>query len=69
MGEVTVALYVALALVGFTLAAIGALRRVPILRAAGTALLVGLAGAWIVGLPGAALGVVALVIFLARGRS
>lgn len=68
MGDVTVAAFVvftiaALALVGF---GFFARARTPIV--AGWALLVSLAGAWVVGLPGAAAGLVAL-LFLRRGRS
>jgi len=58
MGDVTVVAFGVLA---------GALRRARIPLVIGSALLLALAGTWMFGLPGAAVGVVALG-FLKRGR-
>lgn len=68
MGDVTVVAFGVLTLVGLALVGFGALRRTRILLAAGSGLLLALAGAWTLGLPGAAVGMVALV-FLRRRRS
>jgi hypothetical protein len=68
MGDVTVAAFVVLAIAALTLVGFGFFTRARNPIVAGGALLVSLAGAWIVGLPGAAAGLVALV-FLRRGRS
>jgi hypothetical protein len=57
-----------LALVGLALVGLGALRRSRLLVAVGAALLLALAGLWMLGLPGAALGAVALGPLL-RGRA
>ena len=68
MGDVTVALFGLLALLGLALIGFGSIRRARTPIVAGAALLISLAGASIVGLPGAALGLIALA-FLRRGRS
>jgi hypothetical protein len=68
VGDVTVVAFSVLTLVGLALVGFGALRRTRILLAAGSGLLLALAGAWTLGLPGAAAGIVALV-FLRRRRS
>ena len=68
MGDVTVVAFGILTLVGLVLVGFGALRRARIPLVIGGALLLALAGAWMLGLPGAAVGVVALG-FLRRGRS
>jgi hypothetical protein len=67
VSDVTVALFGLLALLGLGLVGFGSIRssRKPIV--AGVALLTSLAGAWIVGLPGVALGLIALAFW--RGRS
>ncbi len=68
MGDVTVVVFGVLALVGLALAGFGALRRTRILLVLGGGLLLALAGAWAIGLPGAALGLLALA-FSRRKRS
>jgi hypothetical protein len=68
VGDVTVALLGLLALLGLALVGIGSIRRARKPIVAGAALLLSLTGAWIVGLPGAALGLIAFA-FLRRGRS
>lgn len=60
MGDVTVTAFAVLALLGLVLVGVGAVRGARIPLAAGTGLLLALAGAWMVGLPGVALGLVAL---------
>lgn len=65
MGEVTVVAYAALALVGISLVGVGAVRRSRGALVAGAALLMALLGAWTIGLPGLALGVIPLA-FLKR---
>ena len=67
MGDVTVVAFGLVALIGLALVGFGALRRLRTLMILGTALLLGLAGAWALGLPGGALGLIALA-FLRRGR-
>lgn len=67
MGDVTVVAFGVLTLVGLALVGFGALRRARIPLVIGGALLLALAGTWMLGLPGAAVGVVALG-FLKRGR-
>jgi hypothetical protein len=64
----TVAAFGALALLGLALVGFGAVRRARIPLVAGRGLLLTFAGAWVVGLPGVALGVVALG-FWRRKRS
>jgi hypothetical protein len=66
MGDVTVAAFAGLALLGLVLAGIGGVRGTRLLLVAGGGLLLGLAGAWVVGLPGAALGLVALLFWRRR---
>ena len=66
MGDVTVAAFVALTLVGCGLVTWGALRRTRVALAAGGALLLALVGAWVLGLPGAALGLLALAFVRRR---
>lgn len=68
MGDVTVAAFVVLTTAALALVGFGFFRRARAPVVAGAALLVSLAGAWVVGLPGAAAGLVALP-FLRRGRS
>jgi hypothetical protein len=68
MGEVTVALFSTLAVIGLVLVAIGLFRGARSLTVVGCALLLALAGAWTIGPPGAAAGLVAFG-FLGRGRS
>lgn len=65
MGEVTVVAYAALALVGISLVGVGAVRQSRGFLVAGAALLMALVGAWTIGLPGLAAGVVPLA-FLKR---
>lgn len=66
MGDVTVTAFAVLALLGLVLAGIGAVRRVRLPLVAGTGLLLALAGAWVLGLPGVALGLVALAFWRRR---
>lgn len=68
MGDVTVVAFAALAVVGLALVGWGGLRgaRLPLMLGGG--LLLALAGAWVVGLPGAALGAVPLA-FARRRRA
>ena len=68
MGDAIVIGFGVLTLVGCVLVGLGTFRRARILLVAGGALLLALAGAWMLGLPGAAVGVVALG-FLRRGRT
>jgi hypothetical protein len=68
MGDVTVALFGLLALLGLTLVGFGSFTRAHNPIVAGAALLISLAGAWVIGLPGAALRLVALA-FVRRRRS
>jgi len=68
VGDVTVVAFGVLTLVGLALVGFGALRRSRILLVVGGAILLALAGTWMLGLPGAAVGVVALG-FWRRGRS
>lgn len=68
MGDVTVAAFGVLALAGLSFLLFGAFARSRNVMVAGAALLLGLCGAWVAGLPGAAVGLVALV-FLRRQRS
>jgi hypothetical protein len=56
VGDVTVVAFGVLTLVGLALVGFGALRRARILLVAGSGLLLALAGAWTLGLPGAAVG-------------
>jgi len=67
VGDVTVVAFGILTLVGLVLVGFGALRRARIPLVIGGALLLALAGTWMFGLPGAAVGVVALG-FLKSGR-
>lgn len=66
MGEVTVTAFGILALLGLVLVGIGAVRGARIPLVAGTGLLLAIAGAWVVGLPGVALGLVALAFWRRR---
>ena len=66
MGEITVFAFAGLALLGLVLVAFGSLRRSRIPLLAGCAMLAALIGAWVIGLPGIALGVLPL-LFLTRG--
>ena len=68
MGDVTVALFGLFALLGLALVGFGSIKRARKPIVAGAALLISLAGAWIVGLPGVALGLIAFA-FLRRGRA
>jgi hypothetical protein len=68
MGDVVVALYGVLAAIGLVLIGVGLFRRTRGLTVTGSALLLALAGAWTIGPPGAAAGLVAFG-FLGRGRS
>ncbi len=68
MGDVTVAAFVVLTLAALALVGFGFFTRSRIAIVAGWTILVSLAGAWVVGLPGAAAGLVAL-LFLRRRRS
>ena len=67
MGDVTVVAFGVLTLAGIVLVGFGAVRRTRILLVLGGGLLLALAGAWVIGLPGAALGVIALA-FLKGSR-
>jgi hypothetical protein len=67
VGDVTVVAFGIVALIGLALVGFGALRRVRTLVIAGAALLLGLAGSWVLGLPGGVLGLVPLA-FLRRGH-
>ena len=66
MGDVTVTTFGVLALLGFVLAGVGAVRGARVPLVAGAGLLLALGGAWVVGLPGVALGLVALVFWRRR---
>jgi hypothetical protein len=68
MGDVTVALFGLLALLGLALVGFGFLKRARNPLVAGGALLLALTGAWIAGLLGAVLGLIPLA-FLRRSRS
>jgi hypothetical protein len=68
VGEATVIGFGVLALAGLLLVGMGALRRRRVLVLAGSAVLLGLAGAWVVGLPGVLAGVLPLG-FLRRGSA
>lgn len=68
MGELTVALFAWATLIALALVALGAIGRRRILLAIGSALLIGIAGTWTIGLPGAALGLAALVVLVVRSR-
>ena len=68
MGDVAVTAFGVLALLGLLLAGVGVVRGARLPLVAGTGLLLALAGAWVIGLPGAALGLVALA-FWGRGSS
>jgi hypothetical protein len=65
VGKVTVALFGLLALLGLALVGFGSFQRARNSIVAGGALLISVAGAWMVGLPGAALGLIVLA-FLRR---
>lgn len=67
MGDVTVVAFGVLTLLGLVLVGFGALRRTRIPLVIGGALLLSLAGTWMLGLVGAAVGLIALG-FLRRGR-
>ena len=66
MGDITVVAFSVAALAALILVGIGAARRNRTLLVAGCALLLGLVGAWTLGLPGAAIGVVALGLWKRR---
>ena len=61
MGDVTVVAFAVLALAGAILLGWGAAAKVRTLKVAGAAILLGLAGAWVFGLLGIAVGLVAFV--------
>ena len=67
MGDITLSAFGLIALASLTLIAVGAFRRSRLLMILGTALLLALAGLWVVGLPGATGGLLPLV-FLKRRR-
>jgi hypothetical protein len=60
VGDVIATAFGVLALLGLALVGVGAARGARLPLVAGTGLLLALAAAWVVGLPGAALGLVAL---------
>jgi hypothetical protein len=66
VGDVTAVAFGVLTLVGLTLIGFGAVRRARSLVVVGSGLLLALAGAWVFGLPGAALGVLAIGIWKLR---
>lgn len=66
MGEITVAGFGVLGVIGVGLLLLGVIRRIRRLIVAGAALLLGLAGAWLFGLPGAMAGLIPLA-FAGRG--
>ena len=66
MGDVTVTAFGILALIGLVLVGVGAVRGARIPLVAGAGLLLALGGAWVVGLPGAALGLIALAFWTRR---
>jgi hypothetical protein len=66
VGDVTVTGFGVLALLGLVLGGIGAVRGARLPLVAGTGLLLALAGAWVLGLPGLALGLVALAFWRRR---
>ena len=68
MGEPVVVLFAILAVIGIVLVGLGALLRARALMMVGAALLLGLAGTWVLGLAGAAFGVIPLA-YLWRRRS
>ncbi len=68
MGDVTVVAFAALAVVGLALVGWGGLRGVRLPLMLGWGLLLALAGVWVVGPPGAALGAVPLA-FARRRRA
>ena len=68
MGDITVAAFAALTLAGLALVTWGVLRRARTVLTVGVALLFALVGAWVLGLPGAALGLLALAFLGPRRR-
>ena len=66
MGDVTLIAFGGLAVVGVVLLGFGALRRARFVMMAGAALLLALGGAWLIGLSGVALGLVALALLWRR---
>lgn len=66
MGDVTVTAFAVLALLGLALAGVGLVRGARIPLVVGAGLLLALAGAWVGGLPGVALGLVALACLRRR---
>jgi hypothetical protein len=66
VGDITVAAFGVLALLGLGLVGIGAVRRARLPLVAGGGLLLALVGAWVIGLPGIALGLVALAFWRRR---
>ena len=66
MGEVTVVLLAALAVAGSLLVVLGIYARARPPMAVGIGILVAVAGAWVVGLLGIILGVVAFALFMLR---
>jgi hypothetical protein len=63
VGDLTVAAFGVLTSLGLVLVGIGAVRRARLPLVAGGGLLLALAGAWVIGLPGVALGLIALVFW------
>jgi hypothetical protein len=66
VGDVTVAAFGVLTSLGLVLVGIGAVRRARLPLVAGGGLLAALAGAWVIGLPCVALGLIALVFWRRR---
>ena len=68
MGDVVLGAFGVLAVIGIALIGVGALFRARVPMVLGAALLLGLAGAWVLGLPGTVFGVIPLA-YLWRRRS
>jgi hypothetical protein len=66
VGDVTVTAFGILALLGLVLVGVGGVRGARIPLVAGVGLLLALGGAWVVGLPGVALGLIALAFWRRR---
>ena len=69
MGHVTLVAFGLLTLVGLILTGVGTIRRSRLLLVFGGALLLALVGAWIVGLPAAAIGLVPFAFVRRRGAA
>ena len=69
MGEPIVVLFAVLALLGIALVVFGTLRHAGSIVVAGSALLIAIVGAWVLGLYGAATGLVALGLLRRRPRA